>query len=246
MAATKADGLVMSRGVLLTEATLIVFVLNASSFFSTMTYTRSVDAVGILLTLTLVVWISLASWLWLGYGRHQLGLQSRSISRRQWLALAAVIISLYIAASFLEWLLPTEFEGRISLWRVVTVAAFTLTFGPVFEEFLFRGYLFTRFHSVTRQRTLTIGWLEVSLSSIFSGIAFGLWHLPTPIFVLYFRDPLVDIYQQLAGFIIIASILGILLGEVRRRTGSLLPCILLHLAANSIYVLTMALRLLEP
>ncbi len=154
-----------------------------------------------------------------------------------------VVLSLFLVAFVSEWLSPTQFVGPITPSRVVMVAAFTLTFGPLFEEFVFRGYLFARIQDVARGRTLDLRRFDLSFASIFSGLLFGLWHLPSPILVQYFHDPLMQIYAELAPFIVGASFAGIILGEIRRRTGSLLPGIILHLSANSIYVIAMAGRL---
>ena len=230
----------MSRAVLLCEAFLILVVFNASSFFRTTVYARSITLIGVLLTLALMVWIWIASGLFWGYGRGELGLQARSVYQSQWRVLALLVFSLYLVAFLSEFFWPSEFEGSVTLSRVVVTAAFTLTFGPVFEELLFRGYFFRRIQDVACGGILDLKLLQVSFASIFSGLLFGLWHLPTPILVLYFHDPLAKTYAGLSAFVFTASLSGILLGEIRRRTGSILPGVILHFYANSIYVLTLA------
>ncbi len=175
-----------NKAILLGEAVIIVFVLNSSSFLSTTTYERSIDIAGILLTIGLVVWITLSARQWSGRSKQELALQSRSISRWHWKILIAVVLALFLVAAMSEWLSPTQFEGPITPSRMVVVAAFTLTFGPLFEEFLFRGYLFARVKDVTRGRTLALGRLDLSLASLFSGPPTG--HHPPPVCQLHLRD----------------------------------------------------------
>lgn len=236
--------LTKSYTILIFESFLIVVVFNAGSYFGTTTYARSIVPVGIIMILSLIFWVFISSKLLWIYDRSDLGLQRRTVSRRQWEATALLVLTLYLAALVSESFYPTEFEGEITLNRIAVASSFTLTFGPLFEELLFRGYLFRRIDEVTYSRTLSTGRLEVSFASLFSGLLFGLWHLPTPIIVLHFKDPLLRTYSSLAGFVAAASLTGIVMGEIRRRTGSLLPGTLLHFCANSIYVLTMVSRLL--
>ena len=180
----------MSRAVLLCEVLLILVVFNASSFFRTTVYARSVTPIGVLLTLALTGWIWISCRLFWGYGRGELGLRARSVSQSRWRALAALVLSLYAVGFLSELFWPTEFEGAITLSRLAITAAFTLTFGPVFEELLFRGYFFRRIQYVACAEVLDLGLIQASFASIFSGLLFGLWHLPTPILIFYFHDPL--------------------------------------------------------
>jgi len=231
------------RAVLLGEALLILVFFNASSFFSTTTYARALTPIGALLTLSLTAWIAAASRLLWGYGKAELGLQARSVSRRQWLAVAVVVFIIYLAGALSEASSPTAFEGEITPQRVAVTTAFTLTFGPLFEELLFRGYLFRRIHDATNGGALDLRLLKVSFASVFSGVLFGLWHLPAPVLFFFNDTATTEIYTGLAGFVAVASIMGVIGGEVRRRTGSLLPGAVIHLCANSLYVLAMASRL---
>jgi len=232
-----------SRVILLCEALLILVFFNASSFFSTTTYARALTPIGALLTLSLTARTAAASRLLWGYGKAELGLQARSVSRRLWLAVAVVVFIIYLAGALSESSSPTTFKGEITPQRVAVTAAFTLTFGPLFEELLFRGYLFRRIYDATNGGALDLRFLKRSFASVFSGVLFGLWHLPAPILVLYFHDPIAEIYAGLAGFVAVASIVGVIGGEVRRRTRSILPGAVIHLCVNSLYVLAMASRL---
>lgn len=227
---------------LICEISVILVVLNAGSYFSTTTYTKSIDLLGIILTVFLLFWI-LVNGKIRGYERPDLGLCFRSISQKQWKAIVGFVVVFYPLMFAIETLFPSEIRGDVTFIKLVSTAVFTLAFGPIFEELLFRGYLFTRSQDVFHKKNVGSPSFEVSSASIVSGIAWGLWHLPTPIVLWYFNDPLIVIYQSLFGFVLLASIAGILLGEVRRRTESLLPGIVLHLVGNSAYVLTVAMRI---
>jgi len=174
-----------------------------------------------------------------GYGRADLGLTVGSVSRRQWMMVFAVAALLYVVALPMELVFPTQIRGEVTLTRFFLTALFTLTFGPVFEELLFRGYLFKRSLDFLH---FEVG-SKVSLASIFSGVAFGLWHLPTPLLLLYFNDSIIEVYGNLLMFVLAASVAGMILAEIRRRTKSVLPGAILHFCANSIYVVTVALKL---
>ena len=225
--------------ILLFETMLILIAFNASSYFRTTTYAKSIDFIGVALTIFLLFWIWVNSRFRFGYGMTDLGLTIGSVSRRQWRVIFAIAFLLYFAAFTTELVFPSEVKGEVTLTGLLLTTVFTLTFGPIFEELLFRGYLFKRSQDALQFKVSS----RISLASIFSGLAFGLWHLPTPLMLLYFNDPLIKVYENLLAFVLVASVMGIILGEVRRRTKSILPGATLHFCANSIYVITMALRL---
>ena len=85
----------------------------------------------------------------------------------------------------------------------------TMAFVPaVCEEIAFRGFILSGFTSRGR----------IGVGIVFSAICFGVLHM-IPLQVFY------------------ASILGLLLGLIAIRSGSLLPCILFHFINNSVSVL---------
>ena len=225
--------------ILLFETLLILVVFNASSYFRTTTYVKSIDFIGVALTILLLFWIWMNSRFRFGYGMTDLGLTVSSVSRRQWRVIFTIAFLLYFVAFTTELVFPSEAKGEVTPTRLFLTAVFTLTFGPIFEELLFRGYLFKRSQDALHFKAIS----KISIASVFSGLAFGLWHLPTPLILLYFNDPIIKVYENLLAFVLVASVMGIILGEVRRRTKSILPGVFLHVCANSIYVITMALRL---
>jgi len=222
------------------ETLLILVLFNASSYFGTTTYAKSIYQVGLALTTLLSVWIFISSRYRFGYGTDDLGLMVRPLSKRQWIAIISVAFLLYAAAFIAEIIFPTEVRGEVTFLRLIPTALFTLTFGPVFEELLFRGYLYKLSEDAFGAKAGSV----VSASSLFTGLAFGFWHLPTPLILLYFNDPIVTVYGSLLGFVLVASMMGTIVGEIRRRTGSIVPGAFLHFCANSTYVIVLAGRLL--
>jgi len=85
---------------------------------------------------------------------------------------------------------------------------------------------------------------KISFVAIFSSIAFDLWHLPSLIILLYFNEPVFEIYKNLWGTVLEATIMGFFLGEMRHCTRSVVPGSILHFCANFMYVVAMALQLL--
>jgi len=107
-----------------------------------------------------------------------------------------------------ELLFPSEIRGEVTLTRLLLTAIFSLTFGPIFEELLFRGYLFKRSHEALHGSMLNFFGVKIPFAAIFSGIAFGLWHFPSPIILLYFNEPVFEIYKNLWGTVLGATIIG--------------------------------------
>jgi len=231
-----------ASAILICEILLILIVFNAGSYFGTTTYARSISIVGIILTVFLLFWIWANSKIF-GYKRVDLGLCFRSVSKKQWGAILSFVLVFYPLVFVIEMFFPSEIKGDFTFIRLFFTAIFTLTFGPVFEELLFRGYLFVRGQEVFQKKSLGFSNFKISYASIFSGIAWGFWHLPTPIILCYFNDPIIEIYRSLIGFVPVASVTGIFLGEIRRKTKSLLPGMILHLAGNSAYVLEVAMKM---
>ena len=237
------EKLKISSVILIFEAILILIVFNASSYFGTTTYAKSIVLVGIILTVFLLFWMWVNCKVF-GYKQVDLGLLFKSVSRNQWKIIFGFILVFYSIVFAIEVFFPSEIKGDITFIRLFFVAIFTLTFGPIFEELLFRGYLFFRSQNVFREKSLGFSSLRLSYASIFSGVAFGFWHLPTPIVLCYFNDLIIETYKGLFGFVLLASVGGIFLGEIRGRTKSLLPGMILHLVANSSYVIAMAMKML--
>lgn len=104
-----------------------------------------------------------------------------------------------------QWMETYEAESSVlqTSMPVLDVLAVAL-FGPFVEELLFRGLIYDAFASI----------LPAGLAVLFQGILFGSVH-GTTIWMIY------------------AALVGCLIGYVRKRTGSLWPCIALHVAYNA-------------
>ena len=224
--------------ILLFETLAILIFFNASSYFRTTAYSRSIDYVGIALTIFLLSWIWVNSRFRFGYKMTDLGLTTRSVPRMYWRLILAIAFLLYFVAFVTELIFPSRVRVEVTPTDLLLTAVFTLTFGPTLEELLFRGYIYRRSQDAFHFKSGS----EISIASVFSGLAFGFWHLPTPIILLYFHDSIVRVYENLLVLVLVASVMGIVLGEMRRRTESILPGAFLHFCANSIYVITVALR----
>ena len=96
--------------------------------------------------------------------------------------------------------------GTWGTWGTVQLLAGAVLVAPVAEELLFRGVLLQALF-----RHLRSGWAAILISSI----AFGGVHINQPQDVL----PLVT--------------MGVILGYLRLRGGSLLPCIVMHMLFNA-------------
>lgn len=82
---------------------------------------------------------------------------------------------------------------------------------PLMEELLFRGFLFAVMEDAF-PRNLHFGRFRLSIATVVTALAFGLWHLgglrlPTDGFILF--------------QVIYATIAGLLLGIMREKTGSI-------------------------
>lgn len=97
---------------------------------------------------------------------------------------------------------------------VALIAVFAVVIAPIVEETFFRGYVFTALRT-----SLPVGW-----AAVITGVIFGAVH--------GFGSPI--------GFLPPLAVLGTVLCLVYWKTGSLLPCIALHLTNNAI-ALTVAL-----
>jgi ABC-2 type transport system permease protein/sodium transport system permease protein len=113
--------------------------------------------------------------------------------------------------------LPPELLEKLRRWREDapgwTVAA--LVGMAVVEELFFRGYLFSALRTWTNART----------TLLVSALLFGLFHLIAP-------------SPRPAERFLVTTLLGLLLGWVCWRTGSIFPGMLLHVCHNTVGALT--------
>lgn len=178
---------------------------------------------GPLVALILVVVARRAGLSW-----DDLGLSRRRLRRgAAWAGVAVLVVAaVYLVAVALPWMHEAFLDARYRLdagpalvKAMVMVPVSTI----LLEEVAFRGVLFGLLHR--RRRT---AW-----AFGFSSALFGLWHvlpaLPGTTF------------ETVAAVVGITACLGLVLCELRRRSGSLLAAIAGHWAANGLGVLLAAL-----
>lgn len=121
------------------------------------------------------------------------------------------------------WLVPTAFLTLAhQVWvpyisGPIDIIAFMLT-GLLAEEFLFRGAIYDLFLSASGHKAGT------KLAIGYSAIFFGLSHFQYHHFALT---------QASVAQVLYTMVLGVLLGMIRGRSGSIWPCVLVHMAGNS-------------
>jgi membrane protease YdiL (CAAX protease family) len=139
---------------------------------------------------------------------------------RVWVVIAASVamIAASVGLSFLAGDATTPLEdtirGRVDLFAMVIYA---LTVAPLVEEVFFRGYLYGAL------RNTFGGWLAVLLVGLVFGVFHGLQYAGVPL--------------ALAA----VTLMGLVTTWVRKHTGALVPCILLHVAYNAVGVAVLGL-----
>ena len=178
-----------------------------------------------------------------GLSWDDLGLGRRTWARGTAYAAAAIVVvaAVYAVAAVLPLTRPAFLDARYHLaaGTALVTALVTIPLGTVLlEEIAFRGVLLG---FLTRHRG--IGW-GLGLSSAL----FGTWHV-LPSLGLGRANPAVGHLSgngtgaQVAvvlAVVVFTALAGLLLGELRRRSGSLLAAAGLHWAVNGIGVLAAA------
>lgn len=138
----------------------------------------------------------------------------RSISARPlFLATALVFTSMWVLNIFVQWFpLKNHMETQFDGISHNLLGALTISFvAPVLEEVMFRGAI---------QGYMTRKTGKPVLSIVIASLVFGIFHM-NPIQIVY------------------ASLLGMILGWIYYRTGSLLSVIVGHVLNNTIATFTM-------
>ncbi len=112
--------------------------------------------------------------------------------------------------------LPTGLGWRTSTAQSVGVAVFVLLVAPICEEFFFRGFLF----GVLRRMPVRLGSVDLGpwIAALIVAVVFGAAHYDS---------------ASSPEFLIPLGFFGFLLCLVRWRTGSLYPCVALHVINNA-------------
>lgn len=163
-----------------------------------------------------------------GMSWDDLGLGRRAVRRgARWAGIAVVVVAaVLVAGAAVPWIRSAflDVQYRLDAGSALLTALLIIPLSTILlEEVAFRGVLFGFLHQ-RRRTTWAFG---------FSSILFGLWHvlpsLPTTTF------------GSVAAVVGTTALLGLLLCELRRRSGSLLAAVGGHWAANGFGVLLAAL-----
>jgi len=188
----------------------------------------------ILVGLCLIVLLAMVAWL-TGLRPDDLGLaRSTWAAGLRWgLGAAAMVTTAYLAALAITPLRASVAEVGAPTWSAAVVSAVILIpLGTVIhEEFAFRGVLFGLLRRRSGRRVAVLG----------SSAVFGVWHIVPALATGPTNAAMADAVGEglggtilrLAGTVLITGLGGILLCELRVRSGSLLAPILLHWAVNA-------------
>jgi membrane protease YdiL (CAAX protease family) len=138
------------------------------------------------------------------------------IPHSRYVAIAIVFgVTLGLAVTMLSHLLPSKPPFDVSGFAPWMVGLYFVIGAPIQEEIIFRGLI----QSILERRMVNFPLFGGSLSAavVFTAALFGIIHLE-------------------AGVVVAASatILGLVAGELRRRSGSLLPAVIVHALFNSV------------
>ncbi|MFH0518120.1 CPBP family intramembrane glutamic endopeptidase [Streptomyces sp. M41] len=175
---------------------------------------------------------------WDGLTRADLGIDAAGL--RRGLRWAPVLVVLVLLVLLLLLAVPAGREAfrdaraaDLSVGRLLWVTLVRVPFGTVLlEETAFRGVLWAmirRRHGTTR-------------ATVVSSLLFGLWHLmpsrgvnrSNAAVASVFGDGPAGVAPTVAVAIAVTAVAGVVLCELRRRSGSLLAPMALHWAVNSL------------
>ncbi|MGG1553934.1 CPBP family glutamic-type intramembrane protease [Paenibacillus ferrarius] len=147
-----------------------------------------------------------------GHGRYYAG------SMLFFPVLTLLVVGLGICVGWLNW-------TGISLRTYAEACAFALIpsfFKNIAEEFAWRGYLAPSLHRIGVPRL----WSHVTV-----GLVWGVWHIPYLfLFTMTSEGMLTFLPRMLLGVVAMA----IVYGEIRLRTGSVWPAVIMHTVGNAL------------
>lgn len=170
------------------------------------------------------------SWLWAGATAFMLPwlvlltlaalwwpearLRWRPVPRRP----CAALFAAFVAIAGVTWLYFDSLKAIISLGpsvpSVAMAVASGVVFGPIVEEWIFRDILWRQLVPTEFARPRGVLVAVVATSTLFA-----VWHLP--------YNPAAPLFAH--------GVFGALMAAVRWQAGGVLPCVVLHGAANFLY-----------
>lgn len=190
-----------------------------------------------------LVVVLIAAARWAGLGLDDLGLGrttwTRGLRCAGWIL--PIALAVFAAALLLPWARDLAIRSAAVDPRNPWVRGLlTIPLGTVLvEEFAFRGVLWAMLCGRFGRRTAALG----------SALLFGLWHVPgalgggaanAALDTISGGGPLESVVR-IGGTVLVTGTAGMLFAELRARSGSLLPSIAWHWAANGLGVAFVAL-----
>jgi membrane protease YdiL (CAAX protease family) len=176
---------------------------------------------------------------WANQGWGNAGLRMRFRHSKRWYAfsllytpmvivfIAAVSVSLGVAQ-----VTPDHTAAVNSMLLTFGITLVPMLFVSIGEEFGWRGYLEPNLWSVN-QRTV--------LNHVFVGVIWGFWHFPLLLFAPSSETSPVQLLLVVLGCVALA----IIYGQMRLRSGSVWPCVILHAVSNAAFISVASSRLLR-
>ncbi|MEV6350643.1 CPBP family intramembrane glutamic endopeptidase [Actinoplanes sp. NPDC051851] len=182
-----------------------------------------------------------------GLSWHDLGLSPRSLGGRYAIGAVLAVAAVYAVAALLPATRPVFHDVRYhaSLSTGLMTAFVVIPLGTVLlEEIAFRGVLLGLVH---RHRGAT--WASTT-----SSLLFGLWHILPSLHLAQANQGVGEMLGTgrtgqvlaVAGAVGFTAVAGLLLCELRRRSGSLLASAALHWATNGLGVLVAVTLAMAP
>ncbi len=163
-----------------------------------------------------------------GDGFADAGLGRRDPANRAWYLLSGSLYPIIMATAAIGGLLAGHWETyddwaplRLAAIGLVALVPFTLT--AIAEEFGWRGYLTPRLDAAG------VGRLA---NHVIVGVAWGLWHLPYLTLHWDFTDE--SLWTLAPRIVLGTTVAAVVYGEIRLRSGSIWPAVVMHTTSNAI------------
>ena len=159
---------------------------------------------------------------WTGQGWDNAGLRLRFRQSKRWYAFSLLytpILIVFVATIAVilgvAQVVPDHTSAINSMLLTLGITLVPMSFLSIGEEFGWRGYLEPILWSVNK---------HIVLNHIFTGVVWGFWHFPILLFAPSSETNPVQLLMVVLGCVGLA----IIYGQMRLRSGSVWPCVVLH------------------